>query len=1159
MPQPSTLRRLFVFTLASLIVSTGLAACQRGARLPDKSSKEYRDAVSAFYVGLAALQVGDDARAESKLKQVTEMVPAEPAAWADLGLLALRQKEFDAAAQRLEKARELAPDNGSILVLLGLVESGRGRTVEAIAHLRRAVELDPRNVQARYMLAQEIERQGDENNEAEIQHLLEQILEIQPDNLAAQIELTRIAAKRGDTEALRATIARLSEKASAWPPEVREQFNALKAAAEGPNVRQAASRVAFLRNVLARVPEYRQSYAAIKPPVEEGGEPITRFIKLPTPDFSPAPPDDTLSFAVEPLPGAGDGRWSWAGAISLNGEGGPMALMANGREVRLGNGHTLPFPGGPAATDPTPDSILGLDFNYDFKTDLVLAGAGGVRLFRQDAPDAFADVTAQTGLPAAVTNASYSGAWAADIDLDGDLDIVLGAAQGPPLVLRNNGDGTFKEARPFEGLTGGPLRGFVWADLDEDGDPDAAMLDASGQLHVYTNERGGQFRRRQAPQTGEEAGAIISIAAADVNHDGAIDIVALGAGGAIERFSDKDEGKGWTTAELVRWPDGPVDRAARFFVADIDNSGSLDLLVSGPAATRLWLSDKDLKFKDGPTPAGARILAVADLTGDGRLDLIGLSNAGQAIGAANKSAKNYHWQIVRTRAANATGDQRINSFGVGGEMEIRSGFLVQKQVIAGPLVHFGLGEQTGADVVRIIWPNGSVRAEFELKADQTILAEQRLKGSCPSLFAFDGRAMRFVKDCPPWSSALGLRINAQETADILQPEEWVKIRGDQLVPRDGFYDLRITAELWETYYIDHYALMVVDHPEETEIFVNESFSVPPPKLELYTTARPRPFAHAWDDNGQDVTEIVRELDDKFLDTFGRGAYQGVTRDHYVELELAEDAPRAGPLWLIGHGWMHPTDASINVAISQGSQPPPKPLSIEVSDGHGGWVVVRPNLGFPAGKAKTVLYNLTDVFRPGAPRRLRLRTNLEIFWDKLEWAAGLPTTRVKTTRLLAETAELRYRGFSIMNRADESSPEIPEYRLAGTAQRWRDLTGYYTRYGDIRELLAKADDRIVIVNAGDEMAFRFAAPPPPPAGWTRDFILIGTGWIKDGDYNSMFSATVLPLPDHNTTSYTTPPGRLEDDPVYRRHAQDWQDYHTRYITPQRFRDALRLKR
>jgi hypothetical protein len=141
-------------------------------------------------------------------------------------------------------------------------------------------------------------------------------------------------------------------------------------------------------------------------------------------------------------------------------------------------------------------------------------------------------------------------------------------------------------------------------------------------------------------------------------------------------------------------------------------------------------------------------------------------------------------------------------------------------------------------------------------------------------------------------------------------------------------------------------------------------------------------------------------------------------------------------------------------------------------------------------------------------------------------------------------------------ADYAAPEVPQYHaLEGTAPRWRDLIGYYTRFGDVRELIQAVDDRYVIMNAGDELVLRFAAPAPPPAGWRRDFVLIGDGWNKDGDYNTSFSRTVLPLPAHNQPDYATPPGELEHDPVYRRHAADWQHYHTRYITPQRFHRAL----
>ena len=89
------------------------------------------------------------------------------------------------------------------------------------------------------------------------------------------------------------------------------------------------------------------------------------------------------------------------------------------------------------------------------------------------------------------------------------------------------------------------------------------------------------------------------------------------------------------------------------------------------------------------------------------------------------------------------------------------------------------------------------------KADQQVLTEQRLKGSCPFLFAWNGKQMDFVKDAVPWGSAIGLHIDSVGSPRIAATEEWYKIGGDQLAPHDGYYDLRITGELWETYYYDY--------------------------------------------------------------------------------------------------------------------------------------------------------------------------------------------------------------------------------------------------------------------------------------------------------------------------------------------------------------------
>jgi Tfp pilus assembly protein PilF len=1145
-------RRFLAVLLAGSVLF--VAGCHSG--LPNPQSMQYRQCVQAFYVGLAAMEVGNDVRAESSLAQVTRLAPGEPAGWANRGILALRQRNFDDAKRWLNRAHQLAPHNGQIDADLGALESAQGNSPAAIADFREAIARNPRNVRMIYQLALEVERLGGSNSEAEFQQLMEQILAAEPDNLPALLELSRIAAKRGDTATLRSAVARIAAQSGAWPAMARQQLAELQdAAATAPST--AALRSIFLRNVLMQDPHFRQSLAVIKAQPGQEAQPFLNFVRLPSPPSRPAAPDMAMRFIAEALPHPQGQKWDWIGAVLLNDKQAAVLITANAKMVSLMGGPAFLFPGGAHNAAPGPESVVPVAFNYDFRTDLVLAGAGGVRFMRQDSPQKFTDVSAQTKLPPAILNGDYTGAWAIDIEADGDLDILLGSQSGTPVVLRNNGDGTFMPIRPFGGISG--LQQFAWADLDGDGNPDASLIDGAGHLHVFQNERSGNFRDIAIPR---DLGAVEAIAAADTQDSGTLDLLAVEPNGAIMRLVNKDGG--WVATEIARVPNPEkvLSGSVRLSTPDLDNNGAVDLVlaqVGVPArngGALIWLGKDNGEFtlmdhRTGP----ARVFVAADVNKSGHLDLVGLDEVGQPVKAVNHGTKDYHWQVIRTRAVQATGDQRINSFGIGGEVQIRSGLLLQSQAITGPEEHFGLGTWAETDVARILWPNGVVNAEFQLKADQEVLAEQRLKGSCPFLFAWDGKEMRFVKDTVPWGSAIGLRIDALGPARIAATQEWFKIPRNDLVPRDGAYDLRITGELWETYYYDWLELMTVDHPEGTEIFTDERFVVPPVKLAITATETPHPIARAVDDRGRDVTEILRSLDGRYLDTFGRGQYQGVTRDHYVEIDLGNDVLISGPLYLIARGWLHPSDSTVNVALGQGHQRS-KPLSLEIPDAHGGWVVVRPNLGFPAGRNKICLIDLTGIFSPGMPRKVRLRTNLEIYWDQIQWARGLPGAPLKITRIAPSTANLRYRGYSAIHQANPSSPEVPDYNhLMSTTQIWPDLEGYYTRYGDVRQLLRKVDDRYVIMNAGDEIALRFPEPPPPRPGWVRDYVIAGDGWIKDGDYNSTDSATVRPLPYHARTEYDTPPAPLEDEWVYRHHSEDWLTWQTRYVTPEPFRNAL----
>ncbi len=1133
-----------------LLVASG---CGGRTGLPEPGTELYEEVTSAFYIGITALQAGESLGAEDQLVRVTELVPEEPAAWINLGILSMRQNEFDLAAERLERAKRLAPENAKVELVLGRLATARGNFDEAIVHYRRALELEPDNVRAAYALVEELQRQGGPESAEEVQQRLEQLAASRPQNLAVQLELARSAARRGDTETVRQVVERLTAERETFPEEIQEQLGVLDQAVESGPAPQIETQVAFLRNMLVRLPRFRQDLAEVQVPSEQMAELVETFMVLESPPAHPAPHDSTLQFTAAPLP-FDQGGWNWTRAFTLDVESDPTITLANGTAVQPAEGTTLRFPGS-SSQPPAPNSIITVDFNYDFRMELAMAGPGGFRFYVQHESGAFTDVTGELGLPASILNAPYFGVWAADLDLEGDMDLLLATPNGPAVVLQNNSDGTFSQR---DWLDTPSVRGFAWADFDADGDPDPALLDAAGNLHLFTNLRGGLFRENREP-----IGQVAAIQVADFNGDAILDLLVLGTDGSLSRhFFDTVE-RTWRDEALGVWQDAPAPLEpglTLLFAADLDNNGAIDLITSHRGGTGIWLGDVQNRAVPLTTIDSVFVQSVTDVTGDGKLDLVGVTAEGRPVSMLNGSTAGYQWRVIRTRAAETFGDQRINSFGIGGEIEIRSGLLFQKQVITDPHIHFGLGTNTEADAARIIWPNGSVQAEFDLASGQAVLAGQRLKGSCPWLFTFDGEQMQFVTDFI-WRSPLGLAINGQQSAGVATTEDWVKISSDQLRPTaDGFYDVRITADLWETHFFDHVSLLVVDHPDTVEVFVDERFVFPPPEMKVHVVGTLQPIVRAYDHAGADVTDVVSAVDKRYLGGFPLGKYQGVAPDHGVELVLPNDMPLDGVV-LIGSGWIRPTDSSINVAVTQGRDRTPKPLRLEVPDGQGSWRTVMPNLGFPAGKTKTVVLPLDGVFtEENGERRLRLSTEMEIYWDAFFWAERRDEALVQTERLWADEALLRYRGFSAVSEANRTSPEVPDYsQLQATRPLWRDLEGYYTRFGPVEELLDMVDDRYVIMNAGDELVMRFRAPEGPRPGWKRDYVLIGDGWVKDGDLNTVASETVLPLPTHARSDYEGRGGRLEDDPVYQAHREDWVNYHTRYVSPEPFHFSLRPNR
>jgi hypothetical protein len=267
-------------------------------------------------------------------------------------------------------------------------------------------------------------------------------------------------------------------------------------------------------------------------------------------------------------------------------------------------------------------------------------------------------------------------------------------------------------------------------------------------------------------------------------------------------------------------------------------------------------------------------------------------------------------------------------------------------------------------------------------------------------------------------------------------------------------------------------------------------------------------------------------------------------------DLILDPGEAGKLknlFLFMNGWVFPTDASINVALSQSEQIKVLSPIIQVVNKKGEWQTIIDFFGFPMGKDKNVIVDLSDKFL-SPDHRIRIRTNMEIYWDQVFFSDCASNVTINKTAMTPTSADIHYRGFSESYRkGGRYGPHWFDYSKVDKNKKWHDLVGNYTRYGDVLPLLISSDDKYIISNAGDETSITFKARllPELPKGWKRDFLIHSVGWVKDGDINTALGNTVLPLPFHGMSSY--PPSENDHYPNDLDHQKFIKEYNTRTVT------------
>ena len=1090
------LNNLGVAYLNQQQLEQGLSLFQQAAEL-DPSLQEARLNQA---IALVNLQRHEPARA--LLLELSQARPDDPRVWYNLGLLYRAVGDSEAALDAFDRVARLDPDDADVHYFRGLNLSQLQRYDEAIAAFKRAIELNPFHVSGEFGLARAYQRAGDA---AQARLHLSRFQQLTQENLGGPISL--FYGEQGKYS----LAVQIKQAAEAAPPPIHVRFQSQEAEA-GLDFEHSGW----------RFPDQLELTPAV------GAHDLAAFLG------SGACVLDFNRDARPDLFFANSGENVRSALYRNDGQG---KFVNTTEESKLdARGHGLGCAAG--------------DYDNDGWTDLAVGFLGRVALYRNLGDGTFAEVTDKTGIktdgfPLALTFVDY--------DHDGDLDLYVArfvsfpeespeGAQGFPFGLapttnvlwRNNGNGAFSDRTELTGLADGkPSVAAIATDFNNDRAIDFVLTGWRSAPALLANRREGPFELREfwseavgAPT----AGAIV----VDFNKDGWMDLAFTHWGRPGLTLWKNLEGRRF---ERVSLPDFNWTRGWGLAALDYDNDGWLDLAAVGEtddrAEIRLLRNLGPGGFADASDAVGLvtlglkdpRALLTTDYDGDGDTDLLITQNAGLVHLLRNDGGNQNGWLRV-----SLTG-QADNKTAIGTKVEVYaetdwqkwevqggSGYLGQSQ----PDIIAGLGPAGEAEIVRLLWPTGVIQDEIQLSARAThpVMQIDRRGSSCPILFAWNGSRYEFISDVIG-AAIVGHWVGPGER-NIPDPDEYVKVAGTQVEPRGGRVAFRFMEPMEELVYLDQVRLLAVDHPTDSEVYPNEYFAAAPPfpAFKVIASRGAQPPRGAWDERGRDVRRELLHRDRQYVTGFDLLSFKGFAKLHTLELDLGEWDP-AEPLRLILHGFIEYFTATSVYAAHQAGGEAVAPY-VEALDASGRWTRVVDYMGFPAGLARTMVADLSGRL-PAGTRRIRIVTNLQIYWDQIlidTTAEGVP---VRLTEVPLAEATLAFRGYPRQVEREPVGDLTYVYEEVSATGPYARHRGSYTRYGDVLPLLGEIDDRFAIFGTGEEVALEFdaASLPPLPVGWRRDYFFFADGFVKDMDFYEAHALTVGPVPFHQMGRYPYP--------------------------------------
>ncbi len=1092
---------------------TQAASSRNASSAAPKTSSE---ALRLNTLGVAHMNQGKSAEAQKNFERALAADPNFAQARMNLGISLLAQQKLDQALPMLEEAANKLPDDPYAWYNLGLAYKDLGQPEKAIAAFQRVEKIAPNEPDAFYFegfLLSQLQKYD------EAMAAFKKALEIEPAHASAQFGLARAYQRKGDADAAREGMKHFQKITS-------EHLGTPFGAGYG----------------------------------DQGKFSLAEFVHG---NDTNAPPEIPVHYAAKPLAELA-GASTGVCVFDYDGDGKPdLFFVATGKD----KSQLLRNVGGGKFEDVTAKAGLtgigaGLgcaagDFDNDGKTDLAVCEIDGVRLFRNQGDGKFADVTEKAGI---VREKGCVSTTFVDYDHDGDLDLYLTMTPGigrTNRLWRNNGNSTFTDVSAETALgvnaTGADV---AVTDFNNDRAIDFVIAGGAAGAAIYLNPREGEF----TPLPGidfvkEGLPPAVGVAVFDFNKDGWMDIAFTHAGAPGISLWRNVQGK---KLERVRLPDFGWKQGWGISSIDYDNDGWVDLVAVGEgtkgAEIRVlrnlgdagW-ADVSAKLQlDAVKLDRPRALTIADFKGDGSADVVVTQASGAPLMLENIGGNKNHWMQVDLKALND------NKSGIGTKVEIYAGALYQKFEVSGSsgylgrnsgMLLVGLGSEKVTDAVRLLWPTGVPQDEINLAANKTqSIAELDRRGSsCPILFSWNGKQYEFIADMIG-PGVVGHWI-APGQRDVPDPDEYLKVPAKSAVKKDGLLSFRFMEPMEETVYLDQVRLVAVDHPASIEVNPNERFASNPPfpEFRVIATQDARLPVGAWDDRGRDVLPLLAKRDRKYVTDFEGLPFAGFAKLHWIELDLgAWDA--AGPLRLLLDGYTDYFTATSMYAADQAGIKVIAPY-VEAQNAQGQWVRVVDDMGFPAGLARTMVTDLTGKI-PAGTRRIRIVSNLKIYWDRVRIDQTPERKDVRVSEVPLATAELAFLGYPKEIRLNPASDTVYSYTHRSPSGPYAHAAGNYTRYGDVKNLLSRSDDKFTVFSSGEGVKLEFdpAGLPSVPTGWVRDCFFYADGFEKDLDFYAANAFTVEPLPRHGLIAYPYPQG--QEYPVDAEHLGYEFEYNTR---------------